>query len=48
MSDVFELRMYQDVYAPSAALTLPLKAAHRVIYVFSGAITVLGDKGIER
>jgi len=39
MSDAFELRMYRDIYAPGAALTLPLKAAHRVIYVFSGAIT---------
>ena len=37
MSDAFELRMYRDVYAPGAALTLPLRAAHRVIYVFSGA-----------
>ena len=47
MSDIFELRMYQDVYAPSAALTLPLRAAHRVIYVFSGAVTVLGDKALS-
>ncbi|MBT6313608.1 MAG: hypothetical protein HOJ21_10430 [Alphaproteobacteria bacterium] len=47
MSDAFELRMYRDIYAPGAALTLPLKAAHRVIYVFSGAITVLGDKALS-
>jgi len=47
MSEAFELRMYRDIYAPSAALTLPLKAAHRVIYVFSGAVTVLGDKALS-
>lgn len=47
MRDAFELRMYRDVYAPSAALTLPLKAAHRVIYVFSGAVTVLGDRALS-
>ena len=47
MSDGLELRMYRDVYAPGTALALPLKAAHRVVYVFSGAIKILGDKALS-
>lgn len=44
MTDALELRMYRDRYAGGAALALPLKAAHRALYCFQGAITALGDK----
>lgn len=47
MSDGLELRMYRDSFAGGAALALPLKAAHRVVYCFEGSITALGDKAMS-
>lgn len=47
MSDDLELRMYRDIYALDAALAVPLKAAHRIIYVFTGGVTALGDKALK-
>lgn len=44
MSADMQLRMYRDQYAADAALVMPLKAAHRIIYVFAGSVTALGDK----
>ncbi len=39
-----ELRMLRDRLAPGAALAMPLKAAHRIVYLAEGAATALGDK----
>lgn len=46
MSTALELRMYQDAYPTGASLTMPLKAAHRIIYVFKGGLTAFGDKAL--
>jgi len=46
MADPLELRMYRDRYLPGARLAMPLKAAHRIVYAFQGAATVLGDKAL--
>jgi len=44
MTQALELRMFRDRLAPGAALAMPLKAAHRIVYAFKGAATVMGDK----
>lgn len=46
MTDTLELRMYRDRLAAGAELAMPLKAAHRIVYGFSGAATALGDKSV--
>lgn len=48
MSTDFQLRMYCDQYAAGVGLAMPLKAAHRIIYVFRGAVTALGEKALEQ
>lgn len=44
MTDALELRMYRDRLDAGAASTMPLKAAHRIVYAFKGDATALGDK----
>lgn len=46
MAGCLELRMYRDTLSADAALLPPLKAAHRILYVFQGAVTALGDRAL--
>ena len=47
MTDLLELRMYRDLLGPGAALSPPLKAAHRIIYVFRGRVSALAGQTLE-
>jgi len=47
MIQPLELRFYQDGLAPGAALAMPLKAAHRILYAFKGSATAFGDKALD-
>ena len=42
-----ELRFYRDQFQPNAEIVRPLKAAHRIVYVFEGSVRALGDKPLE-
>lgn len=47
MSEALELRFYRDRLDAGAALAMPLKAAHRIVYAFRGAAVALGGKPLE-
>ena len=43
-----ELRFYCDQLQPGAEILRPLKAAHRIVYVYDGSATLLQDNSLEK
>lgn len=48
MTAALEIRMYRDRLSADATLAMPLKAAHRTLYCYEGAVTAFGDKSLAQ